>query len=109
MTYSLTPEMINSITMPEIAFSTARLLPAWDDIPKDFKQGNIYTALAEALLYEWEMPACTIELHAGVEAEKLNVCIRAHLASCGPKHEHKIAGVGYMISCASTLYPKSSN
>lgn len=105
MTYQLTPEMINSITDPEWAFSTERLLPAWEDIPEEFKKGNIYTELATALFYGTAMPECGIELHEGVEAEKLNRCIRAHLQSWGPKHEHKIAGVGFMISCASTLYP----
>lgn len=107
MAYQLTPEMIGSITAPEWAFSTERLLPAWDDVPEDFRKGNIYTELASAIFYGTEMPECRIVLNEGVEAEKLNRCIRAHLNSYGPKHEHKIAGVGYMISCACTLHPST--
>lgn len=105
MAYQLTPEQIGSITAPELAFSTERLLPPWEDVPEDFRKGNIYTELASAIFYGTEMPNSTIALNEGFEAEKLNRCIRAHLQSWGPKHEHKIAGVGYMIACACTLHP----
>lgn len=105
MAYALTPEQIASITMPELAFSTERLLPAWEDIPEDFKRGNIYTELASAIFYGTAMPTSTIDLNEGIEGEALNKCVRAHLQSWGPKHEHKIAGVGYMIACACTLTP----
>ena len=43
MAYTLTPEQVESITGPERAFSTERLLPAWEDIPEEFKRGNVYT------------------------------------------------------------------
>lgn len=33
-------------------------------------------------------------------ATALNQAVRANLTSYGPKHEHKIAGVGYLISKA---------
>lgn len=105
MAYELIPEQIASITMPELAFSTERLLPSLDDIPDDFKRGNIYTELAEAILYGRPLAPSEIQLKAGVEPEALNKCVRAHLQSYGPKHEHKIAGVGYMIACACTLIP----
>ncbi len=109
MTYKLTPEQIASITKPEIAFSTMRLLPEWEEIPEEYRSGNIYTRLAEALHYGWPLPECEVELNEGVEASQLNECIRAHLQSFGPKHEHKIAGVGYMIACACTLIPADGN
>lgn len=107
MAYELAIDQIHSITDPEFVFSTTRFLPEWDDIPDDFKSGNLYTQLATALCFNRPMPACTIELKAGVEKEKLNRCIRAHVQSYGPKHEHKIAGVGYMIACACTLHPRA--
>ncbi len=105
MAYELTPEQIASITKPEMAFSTQRLLPAWEDIPEEFKSGNIYTNLASAIFYGTEMPECTVALNDGIEPKALNECIRAHLKSFGPQHEHKIAGVGYMIACACKLIP----
>ncbi len=108
MAYQLTPEQIGSITDPEIAFSTHRLLPPWEDVPNEYWQGNIYTEVASAIFYGQELPHCSIELNDGVKAEELNRCIRAHLQSFWPKHEHKIAGVGYMISRACTITPALS-
>lgn len=98
--YMLTHADLASITDPERAFSTMRLLPAWEDIPDEFKSGNIYTELAEAIFYDRLLPEGEIELLPGFEdsADALNTCVRAHLLSFGPRHEHKIAGVGYMIS-----------
>ncbi len=98
--YRLSPADLASITDAERAFSTMRLLPDWDDIPDEFKTGNIYTQLAEAIFYDRSLAGGEIEFLPGFEesAEALNTCVRSHLQSYGPKHEHKIAGVGYMIS-----------
>jgi hypothetical protein len=105
MTYTVTPEQMASISDAEIAFSTVRLLPAWDDIPDEFRRhGNLYTKLAEAIFYGLALPACEIEMNAGYTHEALNRAVRAHLQSWGPKHEHKIAGVGYMIAQAAALH-----
>lgn len=103
MAYTLSIEQMASITDPEVVFSTVRLLPAWELIPDEFKQGNIYTRLASSIFYGDELPDSTLDLNEGVEPEMLNRCIRAHLMSFGPEHSHKIAGVGYMIACAGTL------
>lgn len=105
MAYTLTPEQIASVSDPEFAFSTERLLPRWEDIPSDFKLGNIYTQLAEALFQGTPFPNCRMALVEGVTPEALNRCVRAHLASFGSKFEHKIAGVGYMISKGCTVFP----
>ena len=100
--YVLTPEMLESITDVELAFSTEKLLPPWDQIPEEFKRGggNQYTALAEAIFYGTPMPNGEIEMKPGFSPEAMNRAVRAHLQSWAPKHEHKIAGVGYMIACA---------
>lgn len=103
MAYTLTPETLASISMPESAFGTTRLLPDWDDIPEDFRQGNLYTELAEALFYERPLPDCVITLKEGFDPSALNFAVRAHLTSFAPKHEHKITGVGFMIAAAATL------
>lgn len=105
MAYTLTPEQVESITDPERAFSTERLLPAWEDIPEEFKRGNVYTQLASAIFNGTAMPDCEIELFEGFKAEGINECIRAHLRSFGPSHEHKIAGVGYMVACTCKMVP----
>lgn len=105
MGYFVSAEQISSITDVELAFSTTRLLPAWEDIPKAYREGNLYTELAEAIFFGREMPRCGIELHDGIESQALNRCVRAHLQSFEPKHEHKIAGVGYLMAQACTLHP----
>ncbi len=104
MAYALTPADLASVTDPEAAFSTERLLPSWEDIPEEFRRGNLYTKLAEAIFYGWELPVCEIEMKEGFEPQELNRAVRAHLQSFGPKHEHKIAGVGFMIAQAAVLH-----
>lgn len=106
MAYTVTPVDLESITDVEAAFSTERLLPAWEDVPKEFRDGNIYTKLAEAIFYGTTLPVCEIELNPGFTPEGLNRAVRAHLQSFGPKHEHKIVGVGYLIAQVATLQPK---
>ncbi len=104
MTYTVTPDEIASISDAEMAFSTERLLPSWEDIPEEFQRGNLYTELATAIFYGLDLPACEIEMKEGFEPQALNRAVRAHLQSFGPKHEHKIAGVGYMIAQAAVLH-----
>lgn len=101
--YKLTVEQIASVTDAELAFSTDKLLPEWEQIPDEFKRGNVYTKLVEALMFNRPLPNTQMVLNEGVTSENLNRCVRAHLQSFGPKHEHKIAGVGYMISLACTI------
>ena len=103
MTYTLTPEQLESITPAEMAFSTTRLLPELKDIPKEFLTGNVYTRLVNALFYGRPLPEGDIEMREGFSSEALNRAVRAHLQSWSPKHEHKMAGVAYMVSCACTL------
>ncbi|MBB4867411.1 hypothetical protein HNP46_006324 [Pseudomonas nitritireducens] len=105
MAYSVTPEQVASITDVEVAFSTERLLPAWDDIPDEFKIGNEYTRLVEAIFYGRPLPQCNIEIADGLEPAHVQRCTQAHLKSHGPKHEHKMAGVAYMLSCFTKLSP----
>ena len=102
--YTFTPNDAATINDVEVAFSTERFLPAWEQIPKGFKTGNAYTRLAEAIFFGTALPDCEMTLNDGFEAEHLNRAVRAHLRSFSPKHEHKIAGVGWMIAHACTLH-----
>lgn len=103
MAYSLTPEQVASITDVEVAFATTRLLPAWEDIPEEFRRGNQYTAICEALFYGDELPDMEMTINPGFDEGKLVCAVLAHLGSFGPKHEHKIAGVGLLLASACTL------
>lgn len=105
MAYTLTVDDVNGIIDVEVAFSTTRLLPKSADIPQSFWLGNVYTRLAEALAFGREVPEGEVSLIEGLDEENLVRCINAHLSSCSPKHEHKIAGVGFMISQMCTITP----
>lgn len=102
MPYQITRADLGSISDVELAFATERLLPAWEDIPEDFKRGNLYTKIAEAIFYGRPMPELEMAFFEGFRddgaAGALNKCVRAHLQSFGPNHQHKIAGVGFMMA-----------
>lgn len=109
MAYMLARADLDTVTDVEAAFSTERLLPCWDDVPEAFRRGNLYTKVAEAIFYSTPLPDAemvfkpTFDDSAAPAA--LNRCVRAHLQSWGPKHEHKIAGVGLMIAQVCELVP----
>lgn len=105
MAYELKVEDVNSISDAELAFSTERFLPKWDDIPDEFRNGNLYTKFVEKLFYGSSLPEYEIELKMDITPERLNKCIMAHLKSFSPKHEHKIAGVGFMLHQMCILSP----
>jgi hypothetical protein len=101
--YHITPEQVASVTDLEVAFGTARLLPSKADIPKEFWDGNIYTKLASAIFYNRALPAGSVMFHDGYAKDDVVKAVRAHLSSFEPDHDHKIAGVGYMMSCVSLI------
>ena len=103
MAYILTPEQVDSIDEVDRAFSTMALLPPWDEIPEEFKRDNPYSDVAERVFYGMPLPGLRIEMKPGFQAPSMVRAVRAHLASWGPKHEHKIAGVGYMLSLMCSL------
>lgn len=115
---SFFPPHINDL---DLAFGTTKYLPKFSDLPKEYqKQMAPGCKLAEAIFYEgWEaagkkaqelmgdamnfLMAEPPKDHAYAEGEerdplvRFHRCITAHLRSWEPKHEHKIAGVGYMM------------
>lgn len=109
MSYEITAAQIKSVTDVELAFSTSRFLPKVEDIPESFFRGNIYTEIAKCLFHGKPLPAAEIELADGVDPDSLNKCVRAHLQSFEPNHEHKIAGVGFMISKLAVITPMPLN
>ena len=106
MPYTLTPEDLLSVTDVEAAFGTVRFLPEVEDIPTEFWSGNLYTELVSALFYGRALPACDIEMLPGFSPEPIHKAVHAHLVSFEPEHNHKIAGVGFLVSKAMTLTRK---
>ncbi len=109
MPYTITRADLASINDAEIAFSTDRFLPKWEDIPDSFKKPNFYSQIAEVLCLSIKMQEGVVTFHEGFTdadaAKDLNRCVHAHVQSRGSRYEHKIAGVGYMISLVCKIEP----
>ncbi len=105
--WTITQADIDSITQLDFAFSTDRFLPPEDKIPQEFWSGNAYVRLTEAMMYGEPMPPGEVTFNEGFRPDgpALQRCIMAHLRSFNPKHEHKIAGVAYMISKITHITP----
>lgn len=82
--------------------SLADLLPAWEELPEPVRQGwhrSPWSKQAETWFY-WgaDLKKSTVKPREGIDVavafRHLGVC----LGSFEPKHEHKIAGVGYLMS-----------
>lgn len=104
-TYKLTAKAVNSVTDVELAFATERLLPEWHQIPDEFKRGNIYTEIAEAMFFGTKLPDGHVVIDENISADALRKCLVAHLKSFKPRHEEKIAGVGFMLSQVCKVLP----
>lgn len=74
-------------------------MPPYDEIPQEFKQfrGNAYVEFVEGLFFG-APPKMELKLRDGFSEEAVAKVIKSHLSSFEPKHEHKMAGVGYMLS-----------
>jgi hypothetical protein len=90
-------------------------LPEWDDIPEEFQKGwnhsggpcSLASALFSGTYLTGKVDKPVIELvgkkpsfavKEGVDPSLVWPHLDACLRSFEPKHEHKIAGVGYLIS-----------
>lgn len=83
------------------------LLPPMDVIPEEFHEwGNPWVAL----MSEWFFKGLPKrpQFKPGIDPEKAMRHLRTCLASWEPKHEHKEAGVAYLLSlwCVSPKIPK---
>lgn len=102
--FKLKRDSLSTITDVEIAFGTTKLLPPIDAVPAEFKRGNDYTKLLDRLFAGQPAPEGEIVFREGFDDDDapalLNRVVMAHLRSFEPEHEHKIAGLGYLISLA---------
>lgn len=76
-------------------------LPAWDDIPPEFKShpGTPFNRIVSTLFFNGgKLSDHGLTPKPGVDQRKAMRAIKACLGSFEPKHEHKEAGVAYMLS-----------
>lgn len=90
------------VTDAEIAFGggTDRLLPAYKDIPEEFKDWNSRNKWNK-LFNDWffnGLKNANFVCREGVDKDKAMRHLKACMGSWAPKHEHKEAGCAYLMS-----------
>ena len=89
------PQGANTLEVAFPAEVTGRLLPPIDEVPGEFHGGNEWTELVDQLFFRGgTLP----EFREGIDPGKAVSQIRACLGSFEPEHEHKTAGVAYLLS-----------
>lgn len=88
-----------AVSNVDVAFPTdvRKLLPPYSEVPDDFKRfnGNERVRLAASLFCSGgKLPATKPGIDRVAATRHLQVC----LSSWEPKHEHKEAGVAYLLS-----------
>lgn len=94
---SLVPQEITDV---ELAFPTAvkGKLPDYSEVPEEFKKNdNPWVKLFEKMFYEG-LQDPKFYGKDGINPEKAYRHIRYVMGSWEPKHEHKTAGVAYLMS-----------
>src|SRR5579871_382448 len=75
------------------------LIPKWEAIPKEFKDGNTkWNKLFHVWFFEGLEKGAEFKPKAGVDKTKALRHVRAVMGSFEPRHEHKEAAVAYMMS-----------
>ena len=99
---NISRENIRDISDAEIAFGTTKCMPEINEIPKAFFEGNIYTVLVEAIFYGRPIPSYQFEVNPSFDddtiLDEMPRFVKAHLVSWSCSHEHKIAGIAFLIS-----------
>jgi hypothetical protein len=89
------------VTDAEIAFEgdMASLLPEYKTIPEEFRrEGHTFCGIVDKWFFSGLPKGTEFVPVDGVDAIKAKRHIRAIMVSFRPKHEHKTAGVAYLLS-----------
>lgn len=74
-------------------------LPSWKDIPDEFKRRHRLVDVANDLFFEGgKLSDFGLKPKPGVDKGKAIRVIKCCLTSLEPSHDHKEAGVAYMLS-----------
>lgn len=74
-----------------------QLTPDYAALPQEFRDGNVWTEAASALLFGHSQ-SVVMHLKKGLDEVAVRGHIRCVLGTFSTKHEHKIAGAGYLLS-----------
>ena len=91
------------VTREELAFGPRNVyefLPEYDIIPEDFKRfgGNKWVNITEKWFFSGLPKGTSFKPKTGIDVQEALAHISACLRSWAPKHEHKTAGVAYLMS-----------
>jgi hypothetical protein len=89
------------ITALEVAFGPRNLsewLPSYESIPEDFKRGRGPYCKATSRWFFQGLPKGALVAKPGINTTMALGHLKAVLGSFAPKHEHKEAGVAYLMS-----------
>lgn len=96
---ALPPLLPREITLLDVAFPAHPPLPAWEDIPEEFQRGNRWSEIANLLFFQGgKLSDHGLHLRPDIDGAMAMANLQACLGSFAPKHEHKAAGVGYLLS-----------
>lgn len=89
-----------NLTAVEVAFPATvvgRLLPLWDDIPQEFKNDKLDWC---GFVNRWFACGCFFvpKVKKGFDNNEVWKHLKACMCSFEPSHEHKVAGVAYLMS-----------
>lgn len=96
---------VPEVSAADIAFPTTPPgLPPWDDIPEDFRDNwhrdnHPWCRIPSKWFYQGGgLSDFGLTPKDGIDGDKAMRAIRCCLGSWEPQHQHKIAGVAYMLS-----------
>jgi len=95
-----TPIEINDATMAFPANVTGTILPPIEDIPEDFHRlyGTKWNKIVSRWFYNGLPEGTEFKARDGIDTDIALRQLGACLGSYQPKHEHKEAGVAYLMS-----------
>lgn len=88
------PVEVDDLTVAFPANVVGTLLPPWDDIPEEFKRHSHPRAKQASMLF---FEGGRVEWREGVDKSAARRQVQACLGSFEPKHEHKEAGVAWLL------------
>lgn len=96
------PKPVNNLEIAlGLANNTDKYLPKWEEIPEDFKRGygeaQKWVKTVNDIFY-CGVNIVEVKLKDGIDKKLALGHLMAVLLSFEPKHEHKMAGVSYLMS-----------
>lgn len=92
------PVAISDVELAFPAHVIGKLLPEWSAIPAEFREQQSPWCHIAANAFSGVNSKVEIALRPGIDRNLATRHLRACMGSYEPKHEHKIAGVAYLLS-----------